>query len=124
MGRFITAQRRVLREDLRPSVRFLALLWSIESYCWLTDRIPDHRASFHTTFAALGHRFGFDWQIRPDPRQMVAAICHLTAERERFLIEWQTYSMVRINEKRTGKRKPNKFAIERLYASAFPRIAA
>lgn len=92
--------------------RFVALLWCVESYAWLT------RGSFHGTFARLGGLHGFGWSGRLDAAQIDAALRTLVADRERFLHGVEEFARRRRAEKAAGVRTPRKGAVEALYMSA------
>lgn len=92
--------------------RFVALLWCIESYAWLT------RGSFHGTFARLGGLHGFGWSGRLDAAQVDAALRTLVADRERFLHQVEEFARRRRAEKAAGVRTPRKGAVAALYMSA------
>jgi hypothetical protein len=96
---FSQASRRV-RDNQRPiPQRFVAFLWCIESFAWLTGE------SFETTYRRLGQRFGFNWDEKPDPHRMVAALDTLTVERRGYLACLQAFDRQRKDEKAHGQRK-------------------
>jgi hypothetical protein len=100
-------------DPTRPlASRFVALLWCVESYAWLT------RGSFHGTFARLGGLHGFGWRPGPDAEQLEAALRTLVADRERFLHQVEEFARRRRAEKAAGVRAPRKGAVAALYMSA------
>lgn len=111
---FIVAAGRAA-DPARPlGGRFVALLWCIESYAWLT------RSGFHATFERLGRLHGFGRSGRLDAAQIDAALRTLVADRERFLHAADELARRRRAEKAAGLRVPRGGAVEALYASAAP----
>lgn len=96
---FNQASRRVVDEQRPIPPRFLAFLWCIESFAWLTGE------SFEGTYRRLGHRFDFTWDEKPDSFQMVAALNALTLERQNYLACLQAFDRRRQAEKADGQRK-------------------
>ncbi len=111
---FIVAARRAA-DPARPlGSRFMALLWCIESYGWLT------RGSFNAILERLGGLHGFGRRPGPDAEQLEAALRTLIADRERFLQGADELARRRRAEKAAGLRVPRRGAVEALYASADP----
>lgn len=106
---FNVAYRRIINPDLPEPVRFLALLWAIESYCWLTAQ------KFEATYIRIGESIGFDWLQKPSDSQLVEAANLLRSERSAFLTKLETFTMQRRTEKAKGQRKLRKLQIEELY---------
>lgn len=106
---FNVAYRRVVNPDLPEAVRFLALLWCIESYVWLTGQ------KFEETYLRLGQELGFDWTKKPDGAQLLEAVNLLRAERIRFLEKLKAFVETREKEKNKGQRQPRKIQRQMLY---------
>lgn len=106
---FNVAYRRVINPDLPEAVRFLALLWCIESYGWLTGQ------KFGDTYLRLGKEFGFNWVQKPNGLQLTDAVNLLMAERSGFLKKLEVFSETREKEKAKGQRQPRKNQREMLY---------
>lgn len=106
---FNVAYRRIINPDLPERVRFLALLWAIESYSYLTAQ------KFQTTYIRIGESIGFDWIQKPSDSQLVEAANLLRSERSAFLTKLETFTMQRRTEKAKGQRKLRKLQIEELY---------
>lgn len=106
---FNVAYRRIINPDLPERVRFLALLWAIESYCCLTAQ------KFEATYIRIGESIGFDWLKKPSDSQLVEAANLLRSERRAFLTKLETFTMQRRREKAKGQRKLRKLQIEELY---------
>jgi hypothetical protein len=86
---FNVAYRRIINPDLPEPVRFLALLWAIESYCWLTAQ------KFEATYIRIGESIGFDWLQKPSDSQLVEAANLLRSERRAFLTKLETFTLQR-----------------------------
>ena len=109
MARFNVAARRVVRTDLNPAVRFLALLWAIDSYTSLTGETFDH------TYRRLGSHFGFTWSEKPDGAQMTQAVAVLAQERLLFISRLEAFSTRRRLEKASGRRQSSRSQLRDLY---------
>jgi hypothetical protein len=106
---FNVAYRRVLDEELPEAVRYLAFLWAIEFYCWLT------RQKFEATYLRIGKRYGFNWNEKPDGLLLISAAHYLKDERAAFLTKLREFDAVRREQKAQGQRRPWSSQIKDLY---------
>ena len=109
MSRFNCASKRVRDTELPEHVRFLAFLWCIESFGWLT------RARFQDIYRHLGHRYHYGWKVKPTGVQMISALSYLTKARRGFLDRLDTFRTLRKTQKMDGKRQPTKAQVHQLY---------
>ena len=106
---FNAAYNRVVSRDLPEAVRFQSFLWCIEHYCWLT------RQSFQATYLRLGRKYGFDWNQKPDERQLRRAAAYLKDDRTEFLVKLDEFIARRREAKGRGQRRPTKAELDDLY---------
>lgn len=88
-------------------VRYLAFLWAVESYCWLTG------LGFHTTVERFGRLLGFDWAYPPSGEQLDVAIEGLEIERRRYLAKLELLARRRIRQKARERRVPSRDELSR-----------
>jgi len=104
---------RASNRQNRLAYRFVAFLWCVEQYCWLTGQ------KFHATVARLGESHGFSFSNRPSEMQLEAALTQLTEERGRFLKKLEVFTASRREKKKLGRTMCSKKEKEWLFQEDF-----
>ena len=99
---FNSDARRVEDESRPVGQRYGALMWCIESHCWMTGQ------RFTKTRERLERHLGYGNGVHASPAQLVAALEVLREERERARHLLDAYHQRRREEKGAGRRSPRK----------------